>query len=241
MGREYTALPHEYLEEMDCLSDAEYGRLIRGLQQYSITGEEPKLSGQEKVYWKRVRNRENRYQEGFEEQEKVKAERAKNAANARWRNKPGANACTSNANDANACTSTTSNAKNANTNTKANTNTDANISPPIGGEEKPAGKPPTRPRFTPPSVDEVRAYCQECNYTAVDPERFVDFYQSKGWKVGKDPMEDWKAAVRNWSRDRGSYKGSGGSYPQNKKPIWGGAGELGEAELEAIQRALREE
>lgn len=120
MSREYTAVPHEYLEEMDCLSDAEYGRLIRGLQMYSITGEEPKFCGQEKVYWKRVRNRENRYQESFGEQEKAKTERAKNAANARW----------SNAKNANACTSIPSNAKNANTNTntktKSNTNTNKN-------------------------------------------------------------------------------------------------------------------
>lgn len=116
MSRDYTPIPHEYLEEMDCLSDAEYGRLIRGLQMYSITGEEPKLCGQEKVYWKRVRNRENRYQESFGEHEKAKTERAKNAANARW----------GIAKNANACTSITSNAKNANTNTNTNTNTKTN-------------------------------------------------------------------------------------------------------------------
>jgi hypothetical protein len=34
----------------------------------------------------------------------------------------------------------------------------------------------------------------------VDPEEFVDFYTSKGWKVGKNPMKDWKAAVRTWAR-----------------------------------------
>lgn len=138
MGREYTPLPHEYLEEMDCLSDAEYGRLIRALQNYSITKEEQKLSGQEKVYWKRVRNREDRYQESFGEQEKAKAERAKNAANARWTKKENANAYTGNATDAYACSSTTSNAKNANTNTNTNTDTDtkANTLPTTVGESK---------------------------------------------------------------------------------------------------------
>lgn len=66
-----------------------------------------------------------------------------------------------------------------------------------------AGKPPTRSRFTQPTVDEVCTYCQENGYTLVDPERFVNFYQSKGWKVGKEPMKDWRAAVRNWnSRDK---------------------------------------
>lgn len=69
--------------------------------------------------------------------------------------------------------------------------------------ESMADKPPTRSRFTPPTVEEVREYCQENSYTSVDPDRFVDFYTSKGWKVGKEPMKDWKAAVRGWnSRDK---------------------------------------
>lgn len=57
-------------------------------------------------------------------------------------------------------------------------------------------------RFTPPSLDEVREYCKERKNT-VDPETFVDFYTSKGWKVGNQPMKDWKAAVRTWERNRG--------------------------------------
>lgn len=50
-----------------------------------------------------------------------------------------------------------------------------------------------------PSVEEVRAYCNERNNN-VDPERFVDFYASKGWKIGKETMKDWKAAVRTWEK-----------------------------------------
>lgn len=54
-------------------------------------------------------------------------------------------------------------------------------------------------RFTPPSVTEVSDYVAEKGYH-IDPEAFVDFYQSKGWKVGKDSMKDWKAAVRTWAK-----------------------------------------
>lgn len=54
-------------------------------------------------------------------------------------------------------------------------------------------------RFTPPTAEEVKAYCLEKGYK-VDPERFVDFYTSKGWLVGKTKMKDWKATVRNWAR-----------------------------------------
>ena len=54
-------------------------------------------------------------------------------------------------------------------------------------------------KFQKPTVDEVRAYCEE-RHNAVDPDAFVDFYESKGWKVGDQPMKDWKAAVRTWER-----------------------------------------
>ena len=57
-------------------------------------------------------------------------------------------------------------------------------------------------RFIPPTVDEVAAYCQERG-NGLDPEAFVDFYASKGWMVGKNPMKDWKAAVRTWERSEG--------------------------------------
>lgn len=56
--------------------------------------------------------------------------------------------------------------------------------------------------FIKPTVDEVRAYCQE-RKNGIDPERFVDYYTANGWKVGKakTPMQDWKATVRTWERN----------------------------------------
>ena len=54
-------------------------------------------------------------------------------------------------------------------------------------------------RFSPPTIEEVKAYCVERN-NGVDPQAFVDFYTAKGWKVGKDPMKDWQASVRTWER-----------------------------------------
>ena len=58
-------------------------------------------------------------------------------------------------------------------------------------------------RFAPPTLEEVTAYCQE-RKNKVDPQRFIDFYASKGWKVGNQGMKDWKAAVRTWEkRDSG--------------------------------------
>ena len=54
-------------------------------------------------------------------------------------------------------------------------------------------------KFTPPSIEEVRDYCLE-RMNNVDPEKFIDFYESKGWMVGKNKMKDWRAAVRTWER-----------------------------------------
>lgn len=61
-----------------------------------------------------------------------------------------------------------------------------------------AGKPQSR--FIPPTIEQVKEYCKERN-NSVDAEAFVDFYQSKGWMVGRNKMKDWKAAVRTWERN----------------------------------------
>ena len=55
-------------------------------------------------------------------------------------------------------------------------------------------------RFSKPTVEEVAAYCKERNNN-VDPQRFWDFYEAKGWKIGKSPIKDWKACVRTWEKD----------------------------------------
>ena len=63
-------------------------------------------------------------------------------------------------------------------------------------------------RFTPPTVEEVREYVTSNNYN-VNADNFVDFYESKGWLVGKNKMKDWKAAVRTWARrDNGNNTGT---------------------------------
>ena len=75
-------------------------------------------------------------------------------------------------------------------------------------------------RFTPPTVEEVAEYCRERN-NHVDPVHFVDYYTSNDWKVGKNKMKDWKAAVRTWERNGYSNKqqirGENGILLDNRK------------------------
>lgn len=65
---------------------------------------------------------------------------------------------------------------------------------PLTGDLSPRKK---NTRFTPPTLEEIHAYCVERN-NGIRAQEFFDFYASKGWKVGNSPMKDWKAAVRTW-------------------------------------------
>lgn len=58
-----------------------------------------------------------------------------------------------------------------------------------------------RKRFEKPSISDIKQYCIERNNN-VNAEQFYDYYESNGWKVGKNSMKDWKAAVRTWERNR---------------------------------------
>jgi hypothetical protein len=56
-------------------------------------------------------------------------------------------------------------------------------------------------RFKKPSVEEIGLYLKERKNTTINPEAFYDYYESKGWLIGKSPMKDWKAAVRTWEHN----------------------------------------
>ena len=76
------------------------------------------------------------------------------------------------------------------------------ISPPIAlrrEEKKGEEKKGDNKRFTPPSIELIKEYCIE-RKNSVSAEKFLDHYTSNGWKVGRNPMKDWKAAVRTWEK-----------------------------------------
>lgn len=82
--------------------------------------------------------------------------------------------------------------------------------PPNGGAKK-------RTRFVPPTADEVRAYAEAyCRGKplVVNVERFMNHYQSNGWRVGRNQMRDWRAAVRNWAETPSSGNANGGDYDE---------------------------
>lgn len=74
-----------------------------------------------------------------------------------------------------------------------------------------------RTKFVPPTPKEVSGYCADKGYT-IDAERFIDFYESKGWFVGKNKMKDWRAAVRNWGRSEKTANPEAGRKELTAKP-----------------------
>lgn len=89
MARNYAALPFEYLEEMEALNDAEFGRLTRALLIYSMTGEPIALCGNERFYAKRVMLQEDRFKASYEDSANKKSEAGKKGAAKRWNGKNG--------------------------------------------------------------------------------------------------------------------------------------------------------
>ena len=106
---------------------------------------------------------------------------------------------------------------------------------PIQSESNP--NPNTRgasTRFTPPTVDEVRAYCRE-RENSIDPQHFVDYYEANGWVQGKGkPIKDWKATVRTWEGRDKPKKSNGPTYsPPSERDV-----ERFEQERERSRRIL---
>ena len=86
-------------------------------------------------------------------------------------------------------------------------------------EEKPAqeiqqGKP-KRKNFVKPTVEEIAAFCKEKKYN-VNAQQFFSYYESNGWKIGRNAMKSWQAAVQNWNtREKANNKAAGTMWENN--------------------------
>lgn len=194
MVLEYFPCYHSYLARLAKLSDQEVGRLFRALLTYSATGERQELTGRENVAFDFIQFDIDLAKENFEKKCHQNTENVKKRWNAN--NTPVYDRIRSDTN-----------------NTKAKAKAKANISPVLpSGNTAPLQGDTTARRFAPPTVEEVNAYCQERG-NRVDAAHFVDYYTANGWRVGKNPMKDWKAAVRTWEK-----KADDSAKPQKPSP-----------------------
>ena len=86
-------------------------------------------------------------------------------------------------------------------------------------EEKPAQEiqqeKPKRKNFVKPTVEEIAAFCKEKKYT-VNAQQFFNYYESNGWKIGRNAMKSWQAAVQNWNtREKANNKAAGTMWENN--------------------------
>lgn len=192
MTRDSLILHFEYIDDEE-MTPEEIGQLTLAMIHYTKDGSEPKFTDRAlRFMWKAVKARLDTDAEAYEE----RCEKNRQNALKRWgkdaneyeRMPSYANGCER---DATLCEAMRSDAKNADIDIDNDIDTDTKE------KSKPKEKAPKR--FSAPSLEEVREYCLERGNN-VDPERFCDFYDSVGWKVGNKPMKDWKAAVRTWER-----------------------------------------
>lgn len=185
-GKNSFVLYHDIREPLKLLSDEERGKLFLALLDYSEFGIMPDYEGSLGMAFAFVRTSIDRDCEAWEIKRQKRADAGRKGGQ-------------------------TTQAKVSNA--KQIEQTQANLAVPVpvpvpalvpvpGKKESGADKPPTRSRFVPPTVEEVAEYVRERG-SKVDPQGFIDFYEAKGWKMGKTPMKNWKAACRNaehWER-----------------------------------------
>ena len=207
MAREYICLYHSYLDAIQALSDAERGRLLTAMLEYTLTGDAGNLRGNERFVFPLIKSQIDRDNGKYEEICKKRAQSGKIGGRPAKQKK--ANAFSE---------SKTSQDKGEYQGEEEYQDKDENENENKEEEkregegeckEKEKEKAPGTPEgvrrahhFHPPTLSQVRDYVYERN-SPVDPQGFLDFYQAKGWMVGSTPMQDWKAALRNaesWER-----------------------------------------
>lgn len=171
----------EYLSKTTKLTDEEVGRLFRSLMVYHSTGDITPLDGRESIAFDFIKEDIDKAEEAYTKKcEQARANRRHGLENK--------------ATDDNARQppSTPVNERDHNNINKCNVNK----------KEKEGTNIRPLKRFEPPTVDEVREYCDARSVYLIDPQRFIDYYETRGWMLTNNrKMVDWKAAVRLWEKN----------------------------------------
>ena len=191
MPKAYISLYYSYREQLEILPDDERGRLIIALLDYAENGTIPTLEGASNMAFAFIKAQIDRDTEKYNERCQ------KNRDNIRKRWNP------ENTNEYDGIQSYTKHTKEKEKEKKK----ESIIGQPSVAED-------TRPNFVPPTVEEVEAYCQE-RKNNISPQRFIDYYEARGWMLGSTPMENWKAAIRSW--ESGHTSGEPPDKPRTPK------------------------
>lgn len=176
-------------EVIDNLSDEDAGKLFKGIYEY-VSGSEPKFNDLLKVVFIPIRQQLDRNAQKYAEiKEKRRIAGAKggkqklaNQANANFANQSQANQAVY-------------------VNDNVNVNDNVYLS-----KDKYKGNNTTSKKesFKKPTLEEIQSYCLE-RKNSIDAGAFMDYYTATEWHIGKNPMRDWKAAIRTWERNQNKY------------------------------------
>ena len=182
-------------DALEPFSDAEKGRLFDAMLTYADSGEEPHFTGNERFIWAMVR----------QNIDMTRSESEKNRRNVknRW------------SEESDSVRQDTTGYENVREDTteyetvRPDTEENEPIQPDTlkkskikKSNVKKGNNLQSRVVFVPPTVDEVKAYCDERGSYWIDPQYFVDYYEASGWMLTKNrKMVDWKAAVRTWEKN----------------------------------------
>ena len=214
----------EHVHTMEELTDEEFGRFVRAYAAYVEAGTEPEFSDRSmRMMWKTVKAFDEMNVQKYSNTSEARQEAGRKGAEKRWKSDSkaiDANSKNSKCHFANSKNSKChfANSKNSLSVSESESESVYKEISPNGDIKKGADAPtPTletkTARFHPPDIAEVKAYFAEKGGTNAQAERFFTYYESNGWRVGKNPMKKWKAAASGWiSRDREQASG------YNRKP-----------------------
>lgn len=189
MALTYLKIFADMEETLALYSDEERGRLLSAMMAYSFRGEEPEFTGAERFVWPMLRN----HIDSCEAQSEKQKANGKRNVKVESQTEP---------NEANESQIKPIEAKSSQTEPIQEQEQDHEQEHVHDQEHKSTrGK---RARFVPPTVEEVRAYCEERN-NGIDAEEFVNHYETSRWMRGKTPIQDWRACVRTWEQKRQTY------------------------------------
>lgn len=197
----YVCLYLSYLDSLSDISDVARGRLMLAMLQYAASGQTPRLTGDAKVLWPMIRSQIDRDMVNYR---KICDQ---NRSNGRKGGRPRKNPPVSKKPEK----AKEKENENENENEKENereSEKDIRLIAQLSSAPHPS---------FPPSEEEVRKYCLQQGLN-LDASRFVDHYTSNGWMVGKNKMQDWQAAARNWNRKEIQF---GKAELERTNPVYG--------------------
>lgn len=174
----------EQKEVIDNLSDEDAGKLFKGIFEY-VLGNEPEFNNLLKLVFIPIRQQLERNAKKYSEIKEKR--RIAGAKGGKQKVANQANANFAKQSQANLAVNVHDNVYLSKDKYKENNNTNSQ-----------------KEKFIKPTIEEIKSYCLE-RKNSINPSQFFDYYESKGWLIGKNQMKDWKAAIRTWEQNKNKY------------------------------------